>query len=210
VVRSSAGLPASHRASRAALLSKTRHPDEPPWAKGQNSPNKLWQHLAVLQGGRPRPTSAYLFSGLPLAMARPALRRALPKAAGSPGHEAHRRGPRHPLHPRWGRNRALNTARTRARTRALRSSAGTRSSAAAETEPGIAWPGLRCYVCHSTDASPGIKAAAGCWGQRSRRPPVRAVLVLLFLPNTSRGRPVPRAPPARPPGLTATYATARA
>ena len=39
-------------------LRKTRHPDEPPWAKGQNSPNKLWQHLAVLQLRRP-PSSAH-------------------------------------------------------------------------------------------------------------------------------------------------------
>ena len=78
----------THGAGRSELqrLRKTRHPDEPPWAKGQNSPNKLWQHLAVLKEAALVRTSAYLFSGLPLAMARPALRRALPKAAGSPGH----------------------------------------------------------------------------------------------------------------------------
>jgi hypothetical protein len=161
-------------------------------------------------------TSAYLFSGLPLAMARPALRRALPKAAGSPGHEAHRRGPRHPLHPRWGRNRALNTARTRARnTRAPffggnpffgRPRDGARNRLAGA--PLLRLSFHRCLAGHKSSC--WRSCCRSCWGQRSRRPPVRAVLVLLFLPNTSRGRPVPRAPPARPPGLTATYATARA
>jgi hypothetical protein len=83
-------------------------------------------------------------------------------------------------------------------------------------EPGNAWPGLRCYVCHSAYASPGIKAAAkaaaGAAAGGREAGGHRCVLFSCFCSSTTR--PSCSALSARPacptPGLTATYATAHA